>query len=124
MDVWRDITVDEIIFHLSAPLEGTSSDVINGFLLRSLMLSCDCRGPFLLSKVVSGTEVFRSFRLSRLFRFIRARRPHCKSCMLGDGGSYIDSVIGAVLSAVRRCQVYSVADDELGFYRKQLCVAG
>ena len=37
MDVWRHITFDEIIYHLSAPIEGTNPSVILSFVLRNLI---------------------------------------------------------------------------------------
>lgn len=37
MDVWRHITFDEIIYHLSAPIEGTNPSVIRSFVLRNLI---------------------------------------------------------------------------------------
>jgi len=39
LSIWHDITFDEIVFYLSAPLDGTSQDVMNSFYLRVVMLS-------------------------------------------------------------------------------------
>ena len=36
MDVWREITASEIVFHLTAPLTGTSTDVLSDFFVRAL----------------------------------------------------------------------------------------
>lgn len=39
LSIWHDITFDEIVFYLSAPLEGTSQDVMNSFYLRVVLFS-------------------------------------------------------------------------------------
>lgn len=39
LSIWHDITFDEIVFYLSAPLEGTSHDVMNSFYLRVVLVS-------------------------------------------------------------------------------------
>ena len=39
LSIWHDITFDEIVFYLSAPLDGTSQDVMNSFYLRVVFLS-------------------------------------------------------------------------------------
>ena len=39
LSIWHDITFDEIVFYLSAPLEGTSKDVMNSFYLRVVLFS-------------------------------------------------------------------------------------
>ena len=39
LSIWHDITFDEIVFYLSAPLDGTSQDVMNSFYLRVVLLS-------------------------------------------------------------------------------------
>ena len=39
LSIWHDITFDEIVFYLSAPLEGTSQDVMNSFYLRVVLVS-------------------------------------------------------------------------------------
>ena len=40
LSIWHDITFDEIVFYLSAPLEGTSQDVMNSFYLRVVLFTC------------------------------------------------------------------------------------
>lgn len=37
LSIWHDITFDEIVFYLSAPLEGTSKDVMTSFYLRVVL---------------------------------------------------------------------------------------
>lgn len=37
MGYWHDITVDEILFHLNAPIEGTAENVMNAFYLKALL---------------------------------------------------------------------------------------
>ena len=37
MGVWHDITMDEILFHLNAPIEGTAENVMTGFYLKALL---------------------------------------------------------------------------------------
>lgn len=39
LSIWHDITFDEIVFYLSAPLDGTSQDVMNSFYMRVVLLS-------------------------------------------------------------------------------------
>ncbi|MBR6488756.1 MAG: phosphoglycerol transferase, partial [Clostridiales bacterium] len=39
LSIWHDITFDEIVFYLSAPLDGTSQDVMNSFYLRVVLIS-------------------------------------------------------------------------------------
>lgn len=39
LSIWHDITFDEIVFYLSAPLDGTSKDVMNSFYLRVVLFS-------------------------------------------------------------------------------------
>ncbi len=39
LSIWHDITFDEIVFYLSAPLDGTSQDVMNSFYLHVVLLS-------------------------------------------------------------------------------------
>ena len=39
LSIWHDITFDEIVFYLSAPLDGTSQDVMNSFYLRVVLFS-------------------------------------------------------------------------------------
>ena len=34
---WKTLQIDEIIYHLTAPLEGTGGDVINAFLARCIV---------------------------------------------------------------------------------------
>ncbi len=102
MDVWRDITVDEIIFHLSAPLEGTSSDVINGFLLRSLM------------PAVIAAALFCSVRL---FLGLRSFGPSGSAGSSGSSGRadrivnlvcWVMAGVILILSSVQFCLRYGV----------------
>ena len=37
MGYWHDITVDEILFHLNAPIEGTAENVMTAFYLKALL---------------------------------------------------------------------------------------
>ena len=39
LSIWHDITFDEIVFYLSAPLDGTSHEVMNSFYLRVVLIS-------------------------------------------------------------------------------------
>ena len=39
LSIWHDITFDEIVFYLSAPLEGTSQDVMNSFYIRVVLFT-------------------------------------------------------------------------------------
>lgn len=37
MDTWQNNTMDQIMFHITSPIEGTSSDIITGFILKVLL---------------------------------------------------------------------------------------
>lgn len=37
MDTWQNNTMDQIMFHITSPVEGTSSDIIVGFVLKVLL---------------------------------------------------------------------------------------
>ena len=39
MDTWQNNTMDQIVFHITSPIEGTSSDILAGFLLKVLLPS-------------------------------------------------------------------------------------
>lgn len=37
LGIWVGVTFDEIVYHLTAPIEGTSSEIMNGFYLTCLI---------------------------------------------------------------------------------------
>lgn len=52
LSIWHDITFDEIVFYLSAPLDGTSQDVMNSFYLRVVLISVIATLIFCVSLIV------------------------------------------------------------------------
>lgn len=52
LSIWHDITFDEIVFYLSAPLDGTSQDVMNSFYLRVVLISAIAVIVFAVSLVI------------------------------------------------------------------------
>lgn len=59
---WRNLTMDELVFHLTGPLEGTNSDIIREYLLQ-------CALPALLIFVlcIVGMVIFRKKKFFYLF---------------------------------------------------------
>lgn len=66
LSIWHDITFNEIVFYLSAPLEGTSQDVMNSFYLRVVLISIIATLIFAVSLVI--LRVKGKQRASRKFR--------------------------------------------------------
>ncbi|MBO4449415.1 MAG: sulfatase-like hydrolase/transferase [Clostridiales bacterium] len=63
LSIWHDITFDEIVFYLSAPLEGTSHDVMNSFYLRVVLISVIALIIFIVLMVVLvKKKKYRMFR--------------------------------------------------------------
>ena len=63
LSIWHDITFDEIVFYLSAPLEGTSHDVMNSFYLRVVLVSVIAAVLFtVLLIVLVKKKKYRTFR--------------------------------------------------------------
>lgn len=71
LSIWHDITFDEIVFYLSAPLEGTSQGVMNSFYLHVVLFSviASCLFAALLI-FLRQKKKYRAFRMSTLAAFI------------------------------------------------------
>ena len=52
MDTWPNNTADEIMFHITAPVEGTSSAILIGFCLKALLPSILVTAAVLVTKAV------------------------------------------------------------------------
>ena len=52
MGYWHDITVDEILFHLNAPIEGTAENVMNAFYLKALLPAVLITAVFVVVSIV------------------------------------------------------------------------
>ena len=52
MDTWPNNTADEIMFHITAPVEGTSSAILIGFCLKALLPSILITAAVLVTKAV------------------------------------------------------------------------
>ena len=64
MGYWHDITVDEILFHLNAPIEGTAENVMTAFYLKALFpaviaVVVFAVGLVLLRKAGKPSKVFK-----------------------------------------------------------------
>ena len=71
LSIWHDITFDEIVFYLSAPLEGTSHDFMNSFYLRVLLLLVIAVCLFaLLTAVLKKKKKHRELRMCCTALFI------------------------------------------------------
>ena len=66
MGYWHDITVDEILFHLNAPIEGTAENVMTGFYLKALLPAVLITAVFVVLRVVLArrAKAGKVFRLS------------------------------------------------------------
>ena len=52
MDTWQNNTMDQIMFHITSPVEGTSSDIIVGFVLKVLLPSIAVTAATVIVKLV------------------------------------------------------------------------
>ena len=52
MDTWQNNTMDQIVFHITSPIEGTSSDILVGFLLKVLLPSVLVTVAAIVTKVI------------------------------------------------------------------------
>ena len=52
MDTWQNNTMDQIMFHITSPVEGTSSDIIVGFVLKVLLPSIAVTAAAVIVKLV------------------------------------------------------------------------
>lgn len=52
MDTWQNNTMDQIMFHITSPIEGTSSDIITGFILKVLIPSVAVTAAAVIIKVI------------------------------------------------------------------------
>lgn len=52
MDTWQNNTMDEIMFHITSPIAGTSSDIIVGFILKVLLPSIAVTAAALVIKAI------------------------------------------------------------------------
>ena len=52
MDTWQNNTMDQIMFHITSPVEGTSSDIIVGFVLKVLLPSIAVTAASVIVKLV------------------------------------------------------------------------
>ena len=96
MGVWHDITVDEILFHLNAPIEGTAENVMTGFYLKALL------------PAVLITAVFTA-----ILAALRKRPKPRKAFKIG---SWATAGIAFVLALVLFCNQYGV----IGYISSQL----
>ena len=63
LSIWHDITFDEIVFYLSAPLEGTSQGVMNSFYIHVVLVSVIAVFLFTaLLIVLVNKKKYRAFR--------------------------------------------------------------
>ena len=51
---WKNLTMDELVFHLTGPLEGTNSDIIIEYLLQCILPSL-----LILALTIIGIVIFR-----------------------------------------------------------------
>ena len=71
LSIWHDITFDEIVFYLSAPLEGTSKDVMNSFYLRVVLFSAIAVILFLILLIIlRAKKKYASYRRFKTAVFI------------------------------------------------------
>lgn len=52
MDTWQNNTMDQIVFHITSPIEGTSSDIIVGFILKVLLPTIAVTAAAIIAKLV------------------------------------------------------------------------
>lgn len=52
MDTWQNNTMDQIMFHITSPVEGTSSDIIVGFVLKVLLPSIAVTAAAVIVKLI------------------------------------------------------------------------
>ena len=52
MDTWQNNTMDQIVFHITSPIEGTSSDIIVGFILKVLLPTVAVTAAAVIAKLV------------------------------------------------------------------------
>ena len=52
MDTWQNNTMDQIVFHITSPIEGTSSDIIVGFILKVLLPTIAVTAAAVIAKLV------------------------------------------------------------------------
>ncbi|MBR1906428.1 MAG: sulfatase-like hydrolase/transferase [Clostridiales bacterium] len=52
MDTWQNNTMDQIMFHITSPVEGTSSDIIVGFVLKVLLPTIAVTAAAVIVKLV------------------------------------------------------------------------
>ena len=52
METWQNNTMDQIVFHITSPIEGTSSDILAGFLLKVLLPSVLVTVAAIVTKVI------------------------------------------------------------------------
>ncbi|MCR4777152.1 MAG: sulfatase-like hydrolase/transferase [Saccharofermentans sp.] len=52
MDTWQNNTMDQIMFHITSPVEGTSSEIIVGFILKVLLPSIAVTAAAVIVKLV------------------------------------------------------------------------
>ena len=96
MGVWHDITMDEILFHLNAPIEGTADNVMTGFYLKALL------------PAVLITAVFTTMLI------VLRKRP--KPRKIFNISSWCASGIALILCLVLFCNQYGV----IGYISSQL----
>ena len=88
MGYWHDITVDEILFHLNAPIEGTAENVMTAFYLKALL-------PAVIVVVVfaAGLVLLRKRgKLSKVFKI----------------GAWVAAGLAFVITLVLFCNQYGV----------------
>ena len=52
MDTWQNNTMDQIMFHITSPVEGTSSEIIVGFVLKVLLPSIAVTAAAVIVKLI------------------------------------------------------------------------
>ena len=52
MDTWQNNTMDQIMFHITSPVEGTSSEIIVGFILKVLLPSIAVTAAAVIVKLI------------------------------------------------------------------------
>ena len=52
MDTWQNNTMDQIMFHITSPIEGTSSEILVGFILKVLLPSVLVTAAAVITKAV------------------------------------------------------------------------
>ena len=52
METWQNNTMDQIVFHITSPIAGTSSDILVGFCLKVLLPSVPVTAAAVVLKVI------------------------------------------------------------------------